>query len=244
MRTLTFLLTLSFSLSVQAETAKSGKSYIKAMKASVRAVLKAHQKLINEVDGKVKDKKLLPEAIYRKTYETFSELAGEEFSTKNLGKDPQKIAHALGTFLQAGRINIAKLQKKINREKKGKKKLKKFIPAVFGRLVAEEFAKRTGVQIKQTTLGKGKHGARNPYNVPDAWEKKALVAIAKPDWKRNLGFGEESPEGYRLIKPIYIKKACLGCHGKGGKGPYGHFREGYKVNELRGGISILIPKGK
>ena len=121
--------------------------------------------------------------------------------------------------------------------------LKKFIPAVFGRLVADRFMQKTGVQIKQTTLGKNNYGARNEYNTPDAWESAALTTVAGADWPRNKGYGEKVDGLYRLAKPIYIKKACLGCHGTpiGEPGPYGHHREGYEVGDVRGAISVTLP---
>ncbi len=215
------------------------------MKSAIRAVIKRNQKKINKAGGKTKDAALSPSAVYRKAYGIFADISGA-LSVSSLGHSEAKIAHMLATLLQASRIAIAKLQKRINGEPGGAVKLKKFIPAVFGRLVAKDFGRRTGIKLKQTTLGKGSYKARNRYNRPNAWESKALKKVASSGWKRNKGFGQAVSAGYRHLKPIYIKRACLTCHGtpKGSKGPYGHFKEGYRVNELRGGISVLIPKGK
>ncbi len=97
--------------------------------------------------------------------------------------------------------------------------------------------------MKQTTLGKGDYGVRNPYNKPVDWEAAALGKITSPDWELNKGFGDTGDGSYRYVKPIYIKKGCLPCHGDpaGEKGPYGLPKEGYKLGDVRGGISIALP---
>jgi general secretion pathway protein A len=43
--------------------------------------------------------------------------------------------------------------------------------------------------------------------------------------------------------PVYIKPACLKCHGepKGEKDIAGGIKEGYKEGEVRGAISVMIP---
>ncbi|MES9899474.1 MAG: DUF3365 domain-containing protein [Sedimenticola sp.] len=47
--------------------------------------------------------------------------------------------------------------------------------------------------------------------------------------------------GYR--ESIYIKKACLKCHGdpKGELDIAGKVKEGYEIGDLRGAISISMP---
>jgi hypothetical protein len=126
-------------------------------------------------------------------------------------------------------------------------------PAIFGRLMADEFVSRTGIKIKQTTLGKGK-GSRNLYNKPDKWEETQLKKLASPSYPKNVGFGEftrlegSGPLVYRYILPVYIEKSCLKCHGDPADSPTGdgrditgHLMEGYKLGELRGGVSVTMP---
>ncbi|HHT9120674.1 MAG TPA: Tll0287-like domain-containing protein [Candidatus Hypogeohydataceae bacterium YC41] len=127
-------------------------------------------------------------------------------------------------------------------------------PAIFGRLISDEFNIRTGVSVRQTTLGKGKFGARNIYNSPDSWEKTVLEKFTSRSYPRGVGFGEFTTlEGdqklvYRYMLPLYIEKACLRCHGDPATSPTGdgldmtsHPMEGYKEGEVRGGISVTIP---
>ncbi len=238
-------LVLTFATFAHAGDTNTGSYYFGEMKSAMKTVLTENQALINQKsDGSTKDEWLAPDAVYERAYETFTEIAGDDFSVRKLGTDQAAIAQGLATLLQAGRITIAKSQKQINTEADGSVKLKKFIPAVFGRLVAAEFETRTGVMIKQTTTGQNGYGARNEYNQPDAWEQAALNKVMGEGWERNQGYGEAVGDGYRLLKPIYIKKACLTCHGvpMGENGPYGHPKEGYNVGDVRGGISVHMPK--
>lgn len=70
-----------------------------------------------------------------------------------------------------------------------------------------------------------------PENAPDAWETKALQAF-------QLGKNEVSSiermaeEDYlRLMRPLITEKGCLKCHAA----------QGYKLGDIRGGISVSIP---
>lgn len=130
---------------------------------------------------------------------------------------------------------------------------KGLVPAVFGRLIADEFTARTGVTVKQTTLGKGQYGPRNLYNTPDSWEKAVIERFNSSSYPRGIGFGEFTTlEGdqklvYRYMLPVYVDRGCLKCHGDPANSPTGDGRdmagypmEGYKEGEVRGGISVII----
>jgi hypothetical protein len=43
--------------------------------------------------------------------------------------------------------------------------------------------------------------------------------------------------------PLFIEKSCLPCHGEpaGEKDITGKVKEGYKLGELRGDISVTVP---
>ncbi len=230
-----------------AASAKDGKYYFGQMEQSMLEVLAENQKLINtNADGSMKSRKLQPDDFFKQTNKQFKKIGvGRTFRMKNFEGEtsPEEIAPVLTTLLQAGRITTAKAQQDINTESDGSVKLKKFIPAVFGRLTLERFTEKTGVHMKQTTLGKGQFKERNPYNAPNDWEKKALEQFESDGWKLNQGVGVSEGGEYRYVKPVYIKKGCLKCHGVpvGDKGPYGHTKEGYEVNDVRGGISIAMP---
>ncbi len=87
---------------------------------------------------------------------------------------------------------------------------------------------------------------RNPLNAPDSFENETIVAF-KADLE--LPFMEAMDNGrYRYAQPIYVKAACLRCHGDPQDAPkeviekYGDKRAfGYKVGDVRGIISVNLP---
>ncbi len=231
---------------VMSETPQDGKYYFGAMKESIFEILAEHQQLINtNPDGSVKTQDLEPKTFYRGVYAMFKKIAGKNFRLKDLEGEtnPEKIAPIIAMLLQAARNVIAAFQQTINTEADGSVTLKKFIPAVFGRLTIDRFTEKTGVPMKQTTLGRGGYSVRNPYNAPNEWEQEALTQFLHSDWELNKGVGRLTKDEYRYVKPIYIKKGCLVCHGSpaGETGPYGHPKEGYEVGDIRGGISVALP---
>jgi HAMP domain-containing protein len=87
---------------------------------------------------------------------------------------------------------------------------------------------------------------RNPLNEPDAFEKRAIMALKADSEAR---FYEGFRRGtYRYAQPIKVKKACLRCHGDPRFAPkevvrrYGDERAfNYKVGDVRGVISVSLP---
>ena len=70
-----------------------------------------------------------------------------------------------------------------------------------------------------------------PENAPDSWERKALMSFEKGKKQAVEITTLNGKTVYRLMKPLYLEKSCLKCHGN----------QGYKLGDLRGGISITIP---
>jgi signal transduction histidine kinase/DNA-binding response OmpR family regulator len=121
---------------------------------------------------------------------------------------------------------------------------KYFIPAVSGHAIGAEFAKRTGYIIKQTSLL-----FRREENKPDAFEEKILRKMEEDPglseyWAADVINGTRVK---RYLYALYITKDCLLCHGPKEKAPK-FVRENYdigydyKVGELRGAISIIVPR--
>ncbi|MDA3861176.1 MAG: PAS domain S-box protein [Melioribacteraceae bacterium] len=68
-------------------------------------------------------------------------------------------------------------------------------------------------------------------NAPDEWERKALLEFDK-GVEEVFEFSKiNGGEHLRLIKPLVTKESCLKCHGV----------QGYKVGDIRGGISVSLP---
>ncbi len=75
----------------------------------------------------------------------------------------------------------------------------------------------------------------NPENAPDEFEKNALLQFEKNSMKELISIETvENSKYLRYISPLYIEKACLKCHAK----------QGYKVGDVRGAISVTIPVDK
>ncbi len=70
-----------------------------------------------------------------------------------------------------------------------------------------------------------------PENTPDAWEEKALRAFQ--DGRDEISSIENinNVKFMRLIRPMITEKNCLKCHAE----------QGYKVGDIRGGISVQFP---
>ena len=72
----------------------------------------------------------------------------------------------------------------------------------------------------------------NPANAPDPFEQASLLQLQENDRKEIISI-ENSAEGriLRYIAPLEIEDSCLECHA----------RHGYKLGDIRGGLSITIP---
>ncbi|MEA2073123.1 MAG: DUF3365 domain-containing protein, partial [Campylobacterota bacterium] len=73
----------------------------------------------------------------------------------------------------------------------------------------------------------------NPNNAPDAFEKAALEkfdasSAAKEHYKKIKN--TQGQNELRYIKPLIVRESCLKCHS----------HQGYKVGDVRGGISITL----
>jgi len=70
-----------------------------------------------------------------------------------------------------------------------------------------------------------------PENVPDPWETKALKLFEQGQAEVKGVEKQDGKEVFRLMRPFITEKSCLGCHAA----------QGYRVGEIRGGISLAVP---
>ncbi|HLD48252.1 MAG TPA: PAS domain S-box protein, partial [Desulfobaccales bacterium] len=70
-----------------------------------------------------------------------------------------------------------------------------------------------------------------PQNAPDLWERKALEAFDNGAEEVSEVVWFDGQPSMRLMRPFRIDPSCLTCHEE----------QGYKVGDLRGGISVSIP---
>ena len=70
-----------------------------------------------------------------------------------------------------------------------------------------------------------------PANKADAWETRSLQAFEQGTDEASALDWINGKEYMRLMRPLVTEQACLNCHG----------HQGYKVGNIRGGISAAIP---
>lgn len=103
-------------------------------------------------------------------------------------------------------------------------------PAYVLRQVYEMYESESGVKGRLTSLK-----PIRPANAPDDWERAALMAIERGEAKEMSERLMIAGKPYlRMLKPFYVEKPCLKCHAK----------QGYKLGDIRGGISAIIPLEK
>lgn len=107
------------------------------------------------------------------------------------------------------------------------KKLTLMNPAYMLRQMNEDFRGLFGIEGHITSLK-----LFRKENAPDEWEKNILEAFDKRTLSEAIEFTEKNREPYlRLMMPMLTKDGCLKCHGI----------QGYKVGDIRGGISVAVP---
>lgn len=109
----------------------------------------------------------------------------------------------------------------------------KINPAYMTRQIAEVAEKASGVRLHITSLK-----PLRPENLADAWEARALQLFEGNAGKKEFielierfEFGDKTSPAHRYMAPLRVKQYCLKCHEK----------QGYKVGDIRGGISVTMP---
>jgi hypothetical protein len=207
---------------------------------AARTVVSLHQDLIN--DPGRGDKGLTPEVMLAETKETARRTTGLDMSKI----DPQS---RQGRLLAAMASSIAEVMKanqpRINQKGVG---FKGFVPAVFGRLVTEQFGLEVdgAAEIKITAPPEL---VRNRKASPDPFEAEVIRdKFLSPGWKKGELYAAAVPvkgrPATRVLVPEYYGAGCLSCHGepKGEIDITGYPKEGAKLDQLGGVISITLYK--
>ena len=101
-------------------------------------------------------------------------------------------------------------------------------PAFMTRQIAELAEQASGVRFHLTS-----NKPIRPDNRADAWEAAALARFEQ-GLPEIIEFMPEPSPVYRYMAPLKIQPSCMGCHVK----------QGYRVGQIRGGISITMPAGE
>lgn len=205
---------------------------------SGRSVINENQTLFDD-PGK-REKGLPPEVFERQLTDMFRGRSGIDLADIESARIPVSARGLLKGLAALSKQVVAEAQRDIGRASAGSKRL---IPAVFGAQVATRFTERTGVRMKQTTLV-----PRNPANAPDSSERSSLEIFADPNYPREKVISETTAASgtLRLMFPLYTTRQCLDCHGepKGTLDKTGYPREGLKLGQNAGAISVVIPLSK
>lgn len=87
---------------------------------------------------------------------------------------------------------------------------------------------------KGTFVGTGHLTSLNPIrpeNTPDPWERKALESFGKGIREVNEMVQVAGQPFMRLMRAFETEQSCLECHAS----------QGYKVGDIRGGLSVTLP---
>jgi hypothetical protein len=243
LRKIIYLVALSLSSSViqtavAADTDFSIGNKLADMLRASRSVISASQGLINDPD--IGDKGFTGEKFVREVEVIYQERVGTSLLENDLSERDRRL---LDAQMQAMRRIIDRHQADINRPDVG---FKGFIPAIFARLVNEEFRTIAGSEARVRVTAPPDL-VRNRKARPDRWEKNILeTKLMTSDWPKGEPYIEvselEGRPAFRMLLPEYYSESCLACHGepKGATDITGYPMEGGKVGELGGVISIVI----
>ena len=163
--------------------------------------------------------------------------------------DPATIAPASrhGRLMRAMMASIAEVmdasQATINAKGTG---FKAFIPAVFGRLVGEAFARHAAGEAELKVTAPPAL-VRNRKALPDRFEEGIIkTKLLDASWPRGQPYSvmaeANGRTAYRVMVPEYYAESCLTCHGspKGAMDITGYPKEGAARDDLGGVISITL----
>lgn len=208
------------------------------MLRDARTIVSNDQARIN--DPQLGDKGLTGPAVLQEAVQLYKSHTGVDPTTidpkSRHGRLMQALMHAIVDVMEEN-------QETINAKGVG---FKGFIPAVFGRLVSEAFARHADgeAEIKVTAPPEL---VRNRKARPDAWEVSIIkTKLVDPGWPRGQPFSAvadaKGRPAYRVMVPEYYAASCLSCHGspKGEMDLTGYPKEGGKEGDLGAVISITL----
>ena len=102
-------------------------------------------------------------------------------------------------------------------------------PALMSSELSELAAKHADIRFHLTSLK-----TVNPKNAPDDFEARSLQQFESGTKETTELSHQNGKSFFRYMAPLFIEQSCLRCHGF----------QGYKVGEVRGGISLTMPMDK
>jgi hypothetical protein len=208
------------------------------MLRDARTVVSNNQDLINNPE--LGDKHLTGQVVLDQTIKIYQKATGNDPARVDADSRKGRLLHAMMAAIVAVTDDN---QATINEKGTG---FKGFIPAVFARLVSEEFNQRAKgeAEVKVTAP---LELVRNRKARPDAWEadimKAKLLAVTWPKGQSYSAVVDVNGHpAFRIMVPEYYVASCLVCHGspKGEMDVTGYPKEGGKVGDLGAAVSITL----
>jgi Protein of unknown function (DUF3365) len=203
-----------------------------------RSVIAVNQNRIN--DPNIGDKGLTGDVVVREAIQNVIKTTGDDPRQVDPNSDKGRLLAAMTVAIQEV---MASNQGTINQLGVG---FKGFVPAVFGRMVTEQF-KRAAEGKAQMKVTAPPELVRNRKAVPDAFETAIIrTRFEATDWPKGKVYSEATTLDRRpvtrVLVPEYYGAGCLSCHGtpKGEIDITGYPKEGAAEGELGGVISITL----
>ena len=208
------------------------------MLQAARTVISNNQGLINNPD--LGDKHLTGQVVLNQAIKSYAATTGGDPAKSDPNSRQGRLLHEMmGAIVAATDEN----QATINEKGTG---FKGFIPAVFARLVSEDFTQmaKGDAQVKVTAPVEL---VRNRKARPDAWEAEIIkTRLLDPQWPNGQSYSAvvdtNNRPAFRIMVPEYYAASCLVCHGapKGEMDITGYPKEGGKLGDLGAVISITL----
>lgn len=159
---------------------------------------------------------------------------------KQAENEMREKAYVLSQQLDAVWEFMAINQDLINYDANGNYNFKGLHCSLVGKSIGKLFGKKTDYVIRYINFN-----PRNKADIPDVFEGKALNLFLV-DKKITEYYAETEYEGkdaFRYLAPMRIDNTCLECHGepKGEPDVLGYPKEGWKIGDLGGAVSIVMP---
>ena len=208
------------------------------MLRDARTVISNNQDLINNPE--LGDKHLTGKVVLDQAVQSYQKATGVDPTTTDPNSRPGRLLRAMMAAIVAATNDN---QATINEKGTG---FKGFIPAVFARLVSEDFNQRAKgeAEVKVTAPPEL---VRNRKAKPDAWEADIMkTKLLRADWPTGQAYSvvvdTNGRTAFRVAVPEYYVASCLVCHGspKGEMDITGYPKEGGKLGDLGAVISIAL----
>jgi hypothetical protein len=228
---------------VAAEPAANAEAQVLAKQLA--DILSAAEKVIADnqdlIDDPSKgDKGLGTEVVMAKAAANYLEATKEPMPSTEGDSRQARLTKSLITSIRGV---LDKAQPLINEQGKG---YKSFLPPIFTDQVARDFSRNhEGVAVIRITAPR--ELIRNRRHKPDEWENMVIDSKFKAaGWEKGKSFVEhvdyKGKPATRLLATQYYDQSCLKCHGepKGERDLNGGIKEGAKLGDLGGAISVII----